>query len=86
MQAMVKGTEVEHMSRILHDSTAAGIWNHTFFFFGFPGETIEDAQATVNFLYAHKDAYSFGGIGHVLNGTLLPCPSLSGALWRQTHR
>ena len=38
----------------MHESTEAGIWNHTFFFFGFPGETLEDAQETVNFLYAHK--------------------------------
>jgi anaerobic magnesium-protoporphyrin IX monomethyl ester cyclase len=54
MKAMVKGTELEHMSRILQESTAAGIWNHTFFFFGFPGETIENAQETVNFIYEHK--------------------------------
>ena len=32
------------MSRILQESNDAGIWNHTFFFFGFPGETLEDAQ------------------------------------------
>lgn len=51
---MVKGTQLEHMSRILRESAEAGIWNHTFFFFGFPGETLEDAQETVNFLYAHK--------------------------------
>ncbi|HEU5012256.1 MAG TPA: radical SAM protein [Roseiflexaceae bacterium] len=54
MQHMRKGTQLEHMHRILHESTEAGIWNHTFFFFGFPGETIEDAQQTVNFLYEHK--------------------------------
>jgi len=54
MQRMVKGTELEHMSRILYESAEAGIWNHTFFFFGFPGETIDDAQATVNFLYEHQ--------------------------------
>jgi len=53
---MHKGTERETMSRILQDSAAAGIWNHTFFFFGFPGETMEAAQETVNFLYAHQDA------------------------------
>ena len=39
------------MSRILVESADAGIWNHTFFFFGFPGETLEDAQKTVNFLF-----------------------------------
>lgn len=51
---MAKGTQLEHMSRILRQSAEAGIWNHTFFFFGFPGETLADAQQTVNFLYAHK--------------------------------
>jgi anaerobic magnesium-protoporphyrin IX monomethyl ester cyclase len=54
IQRMVKGTELEHMSRILYESAEAGIWNHTFFFFGFPGETMDDAQATVNFLYEHQ--------------------------------
>ncbi len=52
---MDKGVEREHMSRILKESTAAGIWNHTFFFFGFPTETMADAQDTVNFVYAHGD-------------------------------
>jgi hypothetical protein len=54
MQRMIKGTHLQEMSRILHTGSAAGIWNHTFFFFGFPGETIEDAQKTVNFIYAHQ--------------------------------
>lgn len=54
IQRMVKGTELEHMSRILREGAEAGIWNHTFFFFGFPGETIEDAQKTVSFLYDHQ--------------------------------
>lgn len=56
MKRMVKGTQLPVMSRILRDSTAAGLWNHTFFFFGFPGETMDEAQATVNFIYAHQDA------------------------------
>ncbi|MFN2110241.1 MAG: B12-binding domain-containing radical SAM protein [Anaerolineae bacterium] len=56
IKRMVKGTKLPEMSRILHDSTAAGIWNHTFFFFGFPGETMAEAQETVNFVYAHQDA------------------------------
>jgi anaerobic magnesium-protoporphyrin IX monomethyl ester cyclase len=53
---MHKATQPDVMSRILRDSAAAGIWNHTFFFFGFPGETMEAAQETVNFVYAHQDA------------------------------
>lgn len=55
IQHMVKGTRRETMSRVLHASARAGIWNHTFFFFGFPTETMQDAQETVNFLYAHQD-------------------------------
>jgi anaerobic magnesium-protoporphyrin IX monomethyl ester cyclase len=63
---MVKGTELEHMSRILFESSGAGIWNHTFFFFGFPGETMEDAQATVDFLFDHKPAIHSAALGTFL--------------------
>lgn len=56
VKAMVKDTEVNIMARILEEGAQLGIWNHTFFFFGFPGETLEDAQETVNFIYAHKNA------------------------------
>jgi anaerobic magnesium-protoporphyrin IX monomethyl ester cyclase len=53
---MVKGTQRETMSRVLKESTQAGIWNHTFFFFGFPTETLDEAQETVNFIYAHQES------------------------------
>lgn len=66
MDKMVKGTQLAHMSRILAESTAAGIWNHTFFFFGFPGETLEDAQQTVNFLYQHKPYIHSAALGSFL--------------------
>ena len=66
MQLMVKGTELAHMSRILREGSAAGIWNHTFFFFGFPGETLDDAQETVNFLYAHKHVIHSAALGTFL--------------------
>ncbi|MBN1967211.1 MAG: hypothetical protein JW910_21335 [Anaerolineae bacterium] len=66
IEAMVKGTELEHMSRILHESSAAGIWNHTFFFFGFPGETLDNAQETVNFLFAHKQVINSAAMGTFL--------------------
>lgn len=56
IQLMVKGTQRETMSRLLQQSTQAGIWNHTFFFFGFPTETLQDAQDTVNFIYANQTA------------------------------
>ncbi len=63
---MVKGTELEHMNRILKESAEVGIWNHTFFFFGFPGETIQDAQDTVNFLYDHKYHINSAAMGTFL--------------------
>ena len=66
IEFMVKGTQLEDMSRILQESHDAGIWNHTFFFFGFPGETLEDAQATVNFLYEHKQAINSAALGTFL--------------------
>ncbi|HWQ14901.1 MAG TPA: radical SAM protein [Roseiflexaceae bacterium] len=66
MQRMVKGTTLEHMHRILRESTAAGIWNHTFFFFGFPGETLEDAQRTVDFLYEHQEHIHSAAFGTFL--------------------
>jgi hypothetical protein len=63
IEHMIKGTQRETMSRVLREGQQAGIWNHTFFFFGFPTETIEDAQETVNFLYAHQDAVHSAGFG-----------------------
>ena len=63
---MIKGTQLPHMSRILKESSTAGIWNHTFFFFGFPGETIDDAQETVNFLYGHKPYIHSAAMGTFL--------------------
>lgn len=66
MNRMIKGTKLEHMHRILQESATVGIWNHTFFFFGFPGETIDDAQQTVNFLYEHKHHIHSAALGTFL--------------------
>jgi radical SAM superfamily enzyme YgiQ (UPF0313 family) len=66
VQRMVKGTQLPHMNRILEESAEVGIWNHTFFFFGFPGETIADAQETVNFLFKHKYHVNSAAMGTFL--------------------
>jgi hypothetical protein len=63
IRRMVKGTQLGQMSRILSASARAGIWNHVFFFFGFPGETMDDAQETVNFVYAHQHAIHSASLG-----------------------
>ena len=56
IEHMVKGTQRETMSRILKESAQVGIWNHSFYFFGFPTETMDDAQATINFISTHQDS------------------------------
>ena len=66
MDQMVKGTQLPHVDRILSESAEVGIWNHTFFFFGFPGETLQDAQETVNFLYKHKEHIHSAALGTFL--------------------
>ncbi len=54
LERMNKGISLEVAKRVLRDGAAAGIWNHAFVFFGFPGETLEDAQATVDLIFASR--------------------------------
>lgn len=58
---MRKNTKQEIMRRNLADATRAGIWMHCFLFFGFPGESEEDAQETYDFIVGNSDIIaSFG--------------------------
>ena len=66
IEHMNKGTKLEHMGRILREGAEAGVWNHTFFFFGFPGETIENAQETINFVYEHQPWLHSASVGTFL--------------------
>lgn len=79
IEFMVKGTELEHMSRILRESHEAGIWNHTFFFFGFPSETLQHAQETVNFLYEHKQFINSAALGTFLMERYSPAHRFPGS-------
>ncbi len=63
-----KGTTkaVEH--EVLKKSSDAGIWNHAFLFFGFPTETHEEAQETMDFLKDNLGSiHSFGPGVFLLN-------------------
>ena len=63
-----KGTtkEVEH--DVLMKSHKAGIWNHSFLFFGFPTETQPEAQETIDFLKNNlQSIHSFGPGVFLLN-------------------
>jgi len=67
---MDKGTRVPAMSQILRKSSKNNISNLCFALFGFPGETREEAQMTVDFLKNHEDY-----IDVIIPGTflLVPC-------------
>jgi radical SAM superfamily enzyme YgiQ (UPF0313 family) len=75
MDFMIKGTQLPVIDRVLRDSHEAGIWNHTFFFFGFPSETIEDAQETANFVWAHGDYINSAAMGTFLLERYAPAHS-----------
>jgi hypothetical protein len=54
LDRMHKGTKLSTAERILREGARAGIWNHIFFFFGFPGETEQDARETIRFFRANR--------------------------------
>ncbi|MFN2131091.1 MAG: B12-binding domain-containing radical SAM protein [Anaerolineae bacterium] len=54
LDRMDKGTRLATAQRVLEQGAEAGIWNHIFFFFGFPGETEEEAQETIQFFRANQ--------------------------------
>ena len=66
LDRMIKGTKLSVAERILHEGAQAGIWNHIFFFFGFPGETEQDARETTGFFRANSHA-----VHSVCTGTFL---------------
>jgi len=55
LKLMNKGTRIPDTLQVLKDASDAGIWNHGCIILGFPTETREEAQATVDFLTDHKD-------------------------------
>jgi hypothetical protein len=66
LDRMHKGTKLSVATRILREGAQAGIWNHIFFFFGFPGETEQDARETIRFFKANRRA-----VHSVCTGTFL---------------
>jgi hypothetical protein len=52
---MNKGITIETASHVLGYTAEAGIWNHVFFFFGFPTETLKEAQETLQFIKNNRD-------------------------------
>ena len=63
LQLMDKATTTEVMTKHLKLTADAGIWNHCMGFFGFPGETKEEAWQSVQFLEQNKDSVHSLGFG-----------------------
>jgi hypothetical protein len=63
LKLMDKATTTEVITKHLQLSADAGIWNHCMGFFGFPGETKEEAWQSVQFLEQNKDHVHSLGFG-----------------------
>lgn len=63
LRLMDKATTTEIMTKHLKYTAEAGIWNHCMGFFGFPGETREEAWSSVQFLEQNKDYVHSLGFG-----------------------
>jgi anaerobic magnesium-protoporphyrin IX monomethyl ester cyclase len=63
LKLMDKATTGEVIQRSLQLSADAGIWNHVMGFFGFPGETREDALSSVRFLEDNRELVHSIGFG-----------------------
>jgi radical SAM superfamily enzyme YgiQ (UPF0313 family) len=61
MDLINKGIDLDQRLDVLRDSHDANIWNFAFIFFGFPGETPEDAMETVKLLCDNVDIISSYG-------------------------
>jgi hypothetical protein len=63
-----KGTDQKTEREVLDKSHKAGIWNHSFLFFGFPTETRDEAGDTISFLMDNLHSiHSFGPGVFLLN-------------------
>ena len=63
LKLMDKATTTEVIKRHLELSAGVGIWNHVMGFFGFPGETREEAWESVQFLENNKEHVHSLGFG-----------------------
>ncbi len=81
LDLMEKGTDSETAVEVCKNVYNAGIWNHLYTFLGFPTESAEEAQQTIDFLITHKDViHSFNIASFLLNkgAQVVRCPQKYG--------
>ena len=67
LQLMDKATKLDAIETNLRMSSKAGIWNHIMGFFGFPGETREEAEDSKRFVHENRaHVHSLGFMTYVL--------------------
>ncbi|MBT3515006.1 MAG: radical SAM protein [Nitrospina sp.] len=67
LKLMDKATKLDAIETNLRMSSEAGIWNHIMGFFGFPGETREEAEDSKRFVLRNrKHVHSLGFMTYVL--------------------
>ena len=61
MELINKGVDIDKRTEILTRAHNADIWNFAYIFFGFPTETLEDAQQTIDVIKENPNIFhSFG--------------------------
>src|SRR5207253_9270310 len=63
LKLMDKATTKEVIKNSLKRASDVGIWNHVMGFFGFPGETRQEAYESMRFLEENKDLVHSIGFG-----------------------
>ncbi|MCA9454400.1 MAG: B12-binding domain-containing radical SAM protein, partial [Nitrospira sp.] len=63
LQLMDKATTTEVIQRSLELSSKHGVWNHVMGFFGFPGETYQEAKFSIQFLEDNREHVHSIGFG-----------------------
>ena len=63
LRLMGKSTTTEQIQQSLEFSSRHGVWNHVMGFFGFPGETYEDAKSSMQFLEDNREHVHSIGFG-----------------------
>jgi anaerobic magnesium-protoporphyrin IX monomethyl ester cyclase len=58
---MNKGVETDRRLQMLRDASEAGLWNFAYIFFGFPSETREEAESTIDLICENTEIiHSYG--------------------------
>lgn len=64
LDLMAKGTRTEEAITVYQNLDQAGIYTHSFIFFGFPGESESDAHQTLRFVANHAEVIHSLGVGY----------------------